>query len=187
MPGVATTRVDRVRSALAGRREQLVALVRRHVGESVDADEVVQVAAQRALSRAEQLRDADRVEGWLARIAKNAAIDELRGRRAGLVPIESHEPAEPAADRDGVDCACVLAQAARLRPAYAEILKRVDLEGVAVSDAARELGLSANNAMVRLHRARKALRGRMAEHCGTTSAGACSDCGCEERGCCPAP
>jgi hypothetical protein len=30
MPGVATARVDRVRSALAGRREQLIALVRRH-------------------------------------------------------------------------------------------------------------------------------------------------------------
>jgi len=176
-----------VRSALAGRREQLIALVRRHAGESVDADEVVQVAAQRALSRAEQLRDADRVEGWIARIAKNAAIDELRGRRAALVPLENDEPAVPAGEQEGVDCGCVLAQAAQLRPAYAEILKRVDLDGVAVSDAARELGLSANNAMVRLHRARKALRGRMAEHCGTTSTSGCSDCGCEERGCCPAP
>jgi RNA polymerase sigma-70 factor (ECF subfamily) len=56
-----------------------------------------------------------------------------------------------------------------------------------VTEVARELGLNANNAMVRLHRARNALRERLASHCGTTTARSCSDCGCEERGCCPHP
>jgi RNA polymerase sigma-70 factor (ECF subfamily) len=86
-----------------------------------------------------------------------------------------------------LDCWCVLAQAACLKPEYAEILRRVDIDGLAVTIVAGELGLSSNNAMVRLHRARKALRARMAEHCGTTSARSCSDCGCEERGCCTVP
>lgn len=42
-------------------------------------------------------------------------------------------------------------------------------------------------AMVRLHRARTALKVRLKAHCGTTSARSCADCGCEERGCCPLP
>jgi RNA polymerase sigma-70 factor (ECF subfamily) len=41
--------------------------------------------------------------------------------------------------------------------------------------------------MVRLHRARRALKERLAAHCGTTSARSCADCGCEERGCCARP
>jgi RNA polymerase sigma-70 factor (ECF subfamily) len=41
--------------------------------------------------------------------------------------------------------------------------------------------------MVRLHRARTALKARLKQHCGTTSVGSCVDCGCDERGCCPQP
>ena len=72
-------------------------------------------------------------------------------------------------------------------PLFALILRRVIVDMVPVSQVARELGLTPNNAMVRLHRARTALKQRLQLHCGTTSVLACSDCGCEERGCCPAP
>jgi hypothetical protein len=44
--------------------------------------------------------------------------------------------------------------------------------------------VTTNNAMVRLHRARRALRSLLQEHCGTTSLRACLSCVCEERGCC---
>lgn len=71
--------------------------------------------------------------------------------------------------------------------APAEIIRRVIVDGIPVTQVAPELGLTPNNAMVRLHRARTALRARLKEHCGTTSVRACSECGCEERGCCPRP
>jgi RNA polymerase sigma-70 factor (ECF subfamily) len=58
---------------------------------------------------------------------------------------------------------------------------------MAVGHVAAELSITPNNAMVRLHRARTALKARLKEHCGTDNARSCTDCGCEERGCCPAP
>jgi DNA-directed RNA polymerase specialized sigma24 family protein len=65
-----------------------------------------------------------------------------------------------------------------LQPAYEEILRRVDLGGMRPVDFAAEAGISPNNAMVRLHRARKALRARLAEACGTCAEHGCLDCRC---------
>lgn len=181
----ATTRAERVRAALSEQRAELLALVRRQGGPAIDADEVVQVACERALARSHQLRDGDRVGAWLARIARNAAIDDLRRRRPSFIAGDHVE--QPFHAHRTLDCWCVLAQAALLKAEYVAILKRVDIDGVAVTEVASTLGLSANNAMVRLHRARKALRARMAAHCGTTSSSACSACGCLERRCCARP
>ena len=45
-----------------------------------------------------------------------------------------------------------------LKPEYAEIIRRVDLEEASRQCVAGELGLTTNNVGVRLHRARRALR-----------------------------
>ena len=59
---------------------------------------------------------------------------------------------------EGFDCDCVLAQITELKPEYADLLRRVIIDGESITHVAGELGLTANNAMVRLHRARKALQ-----------------------------
>jgi RNA polymerase sigma-70 factor (ECF subfamily) len=179
---VAPNAGEHVREVVARQRDHLVALIRRQVGDAVDADEIVQAAVVRALTHADQLRATDRVEAWLSRIARNAAMDELRQRRGVPVPIDEVELADD--DQEPASCWCVPAQAAQLKAEYAQILRLVDMEGMAVKEAAGVLQVSPNNAMVRLHRARKALRARMAEHCGTTSIQSCAECGCEQRGCC---
>lgn len=45
-----------------------------------DADDLVQIAMERALGRSEQYTPGTRLDSWLFRIIKNAWIDELRGR-----------------------------------------------------------------------------------------------------------
>lgn len=176
---------DAVRSALGTQREQLLALIRRRGGGKVDADEVLHVALQRALERAEQVRDPARAEAWIARVVRNVLLDELRKKQVPVLGIDELELA--AIDDEGIDCWCVLVQAEQLKPEYASILRRVIIDGVPVTQVAAELGITPNNAMVRLHRARTALKKRLEAHCGTTTARSCSDCGCEERGCCPRP
>jgi DNA-directed RNA polymerase specialized sigma24 family protein len=180
--------VEHAAAAAAIRREvgakggQLLAMVRRHCGPNLDPDDVLQRAFERALERSDQLRDLSRADAWLGRVVRNVLVDELRRRTARTVEVDGLEI--PASDDDPIDCWCVLAQADQLKPEYATILRRVVVDGVPVTQVATELGLTANNAMVRLHRARTALRERLADHCGTTTARACSDCGCAERGCC---
>lgn len=157
----------------------------RRAGSKIDCEEVLYAAFHRAFERADQLRDPRKAEAWVGRVVRNVLLDEL-GKRGEPVLLV-HEPDFVAPDGDGTGCWCVLAQAEQLKPAYAAILRRVVVDGVPVSQAAAELGLTPNNATVRLHRARKALKERLRDHCGTTTAQACSDCGCAERGCCPRP
>ncbi|WP_437746223.1 sigma-70 family RNA polymerase sigma factor [Sorangium sp. So ce1504] len=172
-----------VREALATQRSALLESVRRRARAGVDAEEVLQRAIERALDRSDQVRDPARAAAWVGRVVHNVLLDELRRKHDVVLPVDELELA-PVGD-DGVDCWCVLVQAEQLKPEYALILKRVIVDGMAVTDVAAELGVTPGNAMVRLHRARKALRDRLKEHCGTTSARSCSDCGCAERGCCP--
>ena len=68
-----------------------------------------------------------------------------------------------------------------LRPEYADVLRRVDLAGERPAEVARALGLTANNAMVRLHRARKALRADLQRSCRTCADHGCLDCSCGVR------
>src|SRR6202166_5408114 len=45
-----------------------------------DADDVVQIALERALTRLDQWRSDARLDSWLFKIVRNAWIDELRSR-----------------------------------------------------------------------------------------------------------
>jgi len=65
-----------------------------------------------------------------------------------------------------------------LKPEYATAIKRVDLDGATVVALAREAGITANNAGVRLHRAHEALRRQLALSCGTCATHGCLDCHC---------
>lgn len=69
-----------------------------------------------------------------------------------------------------------------LKPQHAALLRRVDLNGESVQDAAKALKMTANNASVILHRARKELRTRLEAFCGACADGACLDCDCGPDG-----
>src|ERR1700733_660179 len=45
-----------------------------------DADDVVQIAVERALTRLDQWRSDARLDSWMFKIVRNAWIDELRSR-----------------------------------------------------------------------------------------------------------
>lgn len=153
-----------------------------------EVEDVLQSAAERALERAASLRDADRVVPWLFRLHRNAVTDSHRRmaadqRRFGDGAILPDEL--PVEEAEADICACSLSQARSLRPSYAAILGLVDAGGHSLREAAGELGISVNNATVRLHRARAALRKAMFEHCGVERAQDCWDCRCAHDGCCP--
>jgi RNA polymerase sigma-70 factor (ECF subfamily) len=65
-----------------------------------------------------------------------------------------------------------------LKPEYAEALRRIELEGQTVQGYAAELGIQPNNAAVRVHRARQALRTRVLAACGSCAEHGCLDCSC---------
>ena len=69
--------------------------IHRIVGNVADAEELTQEAFIKALQRQDQLKDMDKAAQWLARIARNTAIDFLRrGGRLNFTELE--ELPEPA-------------------------------------------------------------------------------------------
>ena len=65
-----------------------------------------------------------------------------------------------------------------LKPEYAEVLRRVELEGVRLADYAASVGITSSNAGVRVFRARKALLEQVKRSCGSCAEHGCLDCTC---------
>jgi RNA polymerase sigma-70 factor, ECF subfamily len=177
-------RISLVLQALERHRRELEAFVRARVP-AADVEDVLQVVRLRATEGAALLDRPESVRAWLYRITRNAVVDARRSdaSRARHVTFVADPPEaeEPVAEET---CQCILALARDLRPSHAAVLTMVDVEGTSLAEASVRLGISRNNATVRLHRARKALRERLRDHCGVTTARDCLDCPCEQLGCC---
>jgi RNA polymerase sigma factor (sigma-70 family) len=149
-----------------------------------DADEILQAAFMRAAEKADSIRDEERVVAWFYRLLRNAIIDYYRRKNAEQKAIEKlsqlaidEAVADPELER--VVCECIHDLIPTLKPEYADVLKQVDLEGVSIPEAANAMGISSNNAHVRLHRARAALHERLVQTCGTCTTHGCLDCTCK--------
>lgn len=173
-PEVVKTLVDNHRAFLA--------FLERRVGSREVAEDLLQDAFARGIDRMETLRDEESAVAWFYRTLRNAVVDHYRrndARRRNLERLAAElDPAAPAPDVAEVVCACVLSLAETLKPDFAEAIRRIDVEGVAVKDFASERGLTSNNAGVRVFRAREALRKQVARSCGTCAEHGCLDCTC---------
>ena len=69
-----------------------------------------------------------------------------------------------------------------LKPDYATLLRRLDLNGEASAPVAASLGITRNNLIVRLHRARRQLRERLEQTCRLCAKHGCLDCHCDQPG-----
>ncbi|MDF2692492.1 MAG: polymerase sigma 70 [Labilithrix sp.] len=177
-----SNRTDLVLQALKEQRTGLIRALRYRLPVGLDADDIFQQTAERAVARAAELRDVEHVNAWLRRIFVRAAIDATRSPARREVPV-GELPDEPD-EGHAPTCGCSLTLLAGLPSTYAEILRRIDLEGTGVEEVAAALGITRSNVAVRLFRARRALRSRLEEHCGVTSSRECTRCVCAERGCC---
>lgn len=179
---------DRQASVIAALREHQTELKRFVAARAPhsDVDDILQIAAMRSVENADSLRDGKRVLPWLFQIHRHAAIDYVRGtesERRKLAELEA-DPASAQTEAASM-CACSIEQASQLNTRYSTILNMVDLRGASLKEAARKLGVTANTATVRLHRARKALKQRLLDHCGVSTLRECVDCRCTSEGCCP--
>lgn len=171
--------------ALLAHRNAFRAFIVSRVGNEADADDLLQHGLIKALQRADELNDADKSVAWFYQILRNAIIDHGRSRTASRR--REHAWATDAAlfasaDREAEKqiCGCFENLLPALKPAHAELLRRVELQGESVTAAAAALGLTPNNASVTLHRARADLRAKLVAFCGSCADGACLDCDCEK-------
>ena len=171
--------------ALVENHRRFLAFLDRRVGDRETAEEILQAAFVRGIERAGEIRDEDRAVAWFYRLLRRAVVDHWRSRDAERRGVEAF--AREVAHDGGPSpeilrelCRCFEPLLSTLKPGYEEILRRVDLEEMRPVDFAAHAGTTPNNAMVRLHRARQALRRQMTLSCRTCTEHACLDCSCDD-------
>ncbi len=162
-----------------------LAFVRKRVGSEEEAEEILQASYAKGLHKLGGVNDRENIVAWFYRILRNGLVDHYRRKAVeskALVQYAYEDPAmkkrEEAALEKAV-CACVKKLVKTAKPEYADIIEKVDLGGASVTDYARQAGVSANNATVRVHRARQSLKKRLLETCGACARHGCLDCSCK--------
>ena len=126
-----------------------------------DADDVVQVALERALSRIEQRHADARLDSWLFKIVRNAWIDEVRSRvRWGRVLLPEAAGDEVGTDsmQRETDAMSVQAAMRQLTEEHRGVVSLVLIEGLPYKEAADVLDIPIGTLTSRLSRAREALQ-----------------------------
>jgi RNA polymerase sigma factor (sigma-70 family) len=165
---------------LVAHQAQFRAFLRRRLRNAADVEDLLQQALLRAAERLETLQQDERLEAWFYRILRNMLADHQIQEATRSVRLEQlPKDVVEASPEQAVGCACALRFLDQLRPEQGELLRRIALNDEPLAPTARDLGITANNAKVRLHRARKALRERLWACCGAGSFRACLDCSCQ--------
>lgn len=175
---------DPVLASLLANRGAFLRFLERRVGSSETAEDVLQDAFARAVAKRDTLRDDESAVAWFYRMLRNAVVDLYRHQDAskrGLAAFARElEVVQPGSDLHGEVCACVSRVAETLKPEYAAALRDVDVEGLPVKSHAEQQGITAGNAAVRVHRARRALKTQVLATCGACAEHGCLDCRCRQ-------
>lgn len=126
-----------------------------------DADDLVQIAVERALTRTEQWQPGTRLDSWMFRIMQNAWIDETRAReRRGqtFVAEEEGEHVGVSTNDAQIDAIAVRKAVAQLSDDQRAVVGLVLVEGLPYKEAAEVLGVPIGTLTSRLARAREALQ-----------------------------
>lgn len=145
------------------------------------AEDILHSAYLKALEHGDQLKEDGSVVAWFYRILRNSITDDYRraaARSSAHDRYASEQPVSYQTELRRRACACVKDVVADLKPEYRGAIERVDLAEESVEQLANAEHITPNNASVRLHRARKALAGRLTQVCGVCAEHKCVDCTC---------
>lgn len=134
-----------------------------------DADDLVQVAVLRALSRAEQWREGSGLAGWMFGIMRNAWIDELRSRQRRGRTFVAEEEGEHVGETPhaGQQITMSVQQAMVQLPEEQRLaVMLVLVEGLSYKEAAEALDVPVGTLTSRLARGRTALQALLADDDG---------------------
>jgi RNA polymerase sigma-70 factor, ECF subfamily len=138
--------------------------VARRLGAAAEVDDVVQEILARVHAGLPGLRDDNRFDGWVYRIASRVVVDSIRSRRRDPLRHAAgfREPVCERADEDSTLEAelvqCVAQFVTRLAPRYREAITLTELDGLTQKDAARLLGISLTAMKARVLRGRGKIR-----------------------------
>lgn len=175
MASTESSRKARLELAIRAHGPRLLAVARRLLGSTEEAEDALQDAFALAFVALGSFEERSQLSTWLHRITVNAALSRLRSRRRNLESLESDGARTEASTSDEEvatavdelferreDGARLLACIEELPEAYRTVIRLRDVEELDTHAVALKLGVSDNVVKVRLHRARQALKVRLA-------------------------
>ena len=174
---------EAVASRMQADRSRHLRYLRSRLPTVEDAEDALQDATIKFLQRGEALVSVEHPDAWVGVSLRRIVVDRYRRAAAQrrLADAIAVEPVEAASDEEDeliAPAECVKAAVESLQSDYAAILRQVYLEETSLKDVAARLDVTANNAAVRLHRARRAMRETMRRRC---QACPLADCWARER------
>ena len=161
--------LDQLREQIVGLLPRLRRFARTLARDPHDADDLVQIAVERALARSDQLRPDSRLSSWMFGILRNAWIDEARarGRQNRLfVPEALGENVGDGSSEAQTDLLSVQDAMARLPDEQRIAIGLVLVEGLSYKEAAEIMGIPVGTLTSRLARGRETLQGLLADTTG---------------------
>ncbi len=166
---------------IASHQSKFLNFLSARVEDRAVAEDILQSAYLKAVEHGSDIRDDESTVAWFYRILRNAITDHYRRRAARMRAHESFAAEAPVsyeAELTQTACACIGDVIRDLKSEYRTAIEQVDLGGATVEAFAQSQQTSANNASVRLHRARKAVAKKLTTICGVCAEHKCLDCSC---------
>ena len=169
---------------LAAMHSSFLQFLRARVGDPATAEDILQAAYLKAMQHEAELRQEESSVAWFYRILRNAIADHYRqastrSRALDQFTAEWNEGYEMELQNQA--CTCIRGILPDLKPEYRSAIEQVDLRGESIKSFAASQNTTANNAYVRVHRARTAVARKLTEVCGTCATHKCVDCSCKSN------
>lgn len=141
-------------------QNRLKNFVLRYTKDKALAEDIVHDVFLKVHDRLPQLRESDKITGWIFRMAKNTITDYFRKKARHLRVVDLDW------DSDGVtlnDCVsyCLYEMLHTLPAKYREALEGAEVSGMSQTELARREGISYSAMKSRVQRARQMLRDKM--------------------------
>jgi RNA polymerase sigma-70 factor (ECF subfamily) len=153
-------------TALAEFSGKLRAFIRRRVRDDATADDLAQDTLLKVYRSRETLRDGQRLEAWVYRVARTTVIDYYRRRRPN-----EELPANLAGEGEAQDeVTAAMTRSLRgfleeLPDAYREPVRLAEFEGLPLAKIALRFGLSLTAVKSRVRRGRAMLKKKLQDCC----------------------
>ena len=150
----------------------LRAFIARRVSRPEDADDILSIVFLRMAKSLDNLREQDRLLGWMYAITRNAITDYYRSaphrRELAVDSVPDNRPdGEPDADETAEKelASCLVPMLSGLPAEQAAAVRMVDLDARTNAAAASEVGISVSGMKSRVQRGRAALQAQLHACC----------------------
>jgi RNA polymerase sigma-70 factor, ECF subfamily len=149
---------------------------------SVTAD-IIQEVFIKVHTKSHQIKETEKITGWIYRITRNAVADHFRIRSKTIAPVNIHWESD---HQEFNDCVahCLKVLMTTLPEKYRLPLELAEIENVTQYELAERLNISYSAARTRVQRARKLLKAKLDDLYVIKTDSYGNVISCEDRGAC---